>query len=194
MPRSSSRFSRLRLFVAIRFPDTVTDALDDLVADSIGIKGASWTPSEQYHLTLRFIGDPRPLVLDDVVHALRDVRASSFHINLKGTGHFPLRGDPESLWVGVEDTPALTSLRNRVESALTRAGLAPEGRRFHPHVTLANVKAADPRAVGEFQVINGLFRLNDVPVTEFLLCSSVLRDGGPVHTVEAEYALEAAAS
>lgn len=185
-----SRLTRLRLFAALRFPEAVTDTLDDLASESVGIKGALWTPSEQYHLTLRFIGDPGALTLDDVDRALREVRASAFTLNLKGTGHFPLRGDPESLWVGVEDNPDLSSLRNRVESALTRAGLAPEGRRFHPHVTLANVKASDPRAVGEFQVINGLFRMNDIPVTEFLLCSSVLRDGGPVHTVEAVYPLE----
>jgi 2'-5' RNA ligase len=189
---SRSSRTRPRLFVALRFPEPVTDLLDDLVSESLGLKGASWTPSEQYHLTLRFIGDPGPLSLDDIDHALRDVQAPAFQLNLKGTGHFPLRGDPESLWVGVEENPGLTSLRNRVESALTRAGLAPEGRRFHPHVTLANVRAADPRGVGEFHVINGLFRVNDIPVTHFLLCSSILRDGGPVHTVEAEYALDMA--
>jgi RNA 2',3'-cyclic 3'-phosphodiesterase len=185
-----SRFSAPRLFVAIRFADEVNDALDELVFESRGIKGASWTPSEQYHLTLRFIGDPGFLNLGDIDRALCDVRGAAFSLNLKGTGHFPLRGDPETLWVGVDDNPVLSSLRNRVESALTRAGLQAEGRKFHPHVTLANVKAADARDVGRFQVINGLFRLNDIPVTEFLLCSSVLREGGAVHTVEERYPLE----
>jgi 2'-5' RNA ligase len=182
-----ARFSTPRLFVAIRFPDEIIEALDDI---AFGIKGASWMSSEDYHLTLRFIGDPGPLNLDDVDRALQEVRAPAFDLNLKGTGHFPLRGDPETLWAGVEDNPALTSLRNRVEAALTRAGIPPEGRKFHPHVTLANVKAADPRDVGRFQVMNGLFRVNDVAATEFLLCSSVLREGGAEHTVEARYPLE----
>jgi 2'-5' RNA ligase len=181
------RFSTPRLFVALRFSDEINEALDDL---AFGIKGASWTLSEQYHLTLRFIGDPGPLTLFDIDRALREVRSSGFSLNLKGTGHFPLRGDPETLWVGVDDNPVLVSLRNRVESALTRAGLSPEGRKFHPHVTLANVKASDPRDVGRFQVMNGLFRVNDVAVTEFLLCSSVLREGGAEHTVEEVYPLE----
>jgi len=183
-----SRFSAPRLFVALRFSDEVNETLDDLAFT--GVRGASWTPPEQYHLTLRFIGDPGALNLYDIDRALREVRASSFTLNLKGTGHFPLRGDPETLWVGVDDNPVLNSLRNRVESALTRAGLPPEGRRFHPHVTLANVKASDPREVGRFQVMNGLFRLNEVPVSEFLLCSSRLREGGAVHTVEESYPLE----
>jgi 2'-5' RNA ligase len=181
------RFSTPRLFVAIRFSEDVNEALDDL---AFGIKGASWMHSDQYHLTLRFIGDPGALTLDDVDRALREVRAESFRLNLKGTGHFPLRGDPETLWVGVDDNRVLESLRNRVESALTRAGVPAEGRKFHPHVTLANVKSADPRDVGRFQVMNGLFRRNDVAVTEFLLCSSVLRPDGPEHTVEEVYPLE----
>ncbi len=184
-----SRFSAPRLLVAIRFAEEITEALDDLVFESRGIKGASWSPSEQYHLTLRFIGDPGALNLYDIDRALREVRAPAFNINLKGTGHFPLRGDPEILWAGVKDNSALTSLRNRVEAALTRAGLAPEGRKFHPHVTLANVKAADPHDVGRFQVLSGLFRLNDIEVTEFLLCSSLLKPDGPEHTIEETYAL-----
>jgi RNA 2',3'-cyclic 3'-phosphodiesterase len=176
-----------RLFVALRFPDEVTDALADIAH---GVPDASWGPSEQYHLTLRFIGDPSPLSIRDVARALRDVRAPAFRINLRGTGHFPLRGDPEILWAGVEDNPALTSLRNRVEAALRRAGIPSEGRNFHPHVTLANVKACDPRDVGEFQVANGLFRLDGIEVTEFHLCSSVLRPEGAEHTVEESYSLE----
>lgn len=176
-----------RLFVAIRFSEDVEDALAEIAGD---VPGASWAPSVQYHLTLRFIGDPGALNLDDIDRALRTVRAPAFTLNLAGTGHFPLRGKPETVWVGVEENPALASLRNRVESALTRAGLPHEGRKFHPHVTLANVKGCAETDVAGFQVRNGLFRLDDVPVTEFLLCSSVLREGGAEHTVEAVYGLE----
>lgn len=176
-----------RLFVAIRFPEPVSEALEDI---AFGVTGASWSPSEQHHLTLRFIGDPSPLSIRDVARALREVRAPSFDLDLRGTGHFPLRGDPETLWVGVAEDEALTSLQRRVEAALRRAGLAPEGRNFHPHVTLANVKGCDPREVGEFQVRSGLFRLDGIEVTEFHLCSSVLRPEGAEHAVEESYLLE----
>src|SRR5690606_28057809 len=89
-----------RLFVALRFPDTVNEALEDIAGD---LPGAAWIPAERYHLTLRFIGDPAPMSIDDLDHALRGIRAPAFHLGLKGTGHFPLRGDPASLWVGVEE-------------------------------------------------------------------------------------------
>ena len=187
-----------RLFVAIRFSDAVCDGLDEITAGGGGadIPGAAWSPSDQYHLTLRFIGDPAPLTLYEIDRALREVRADSFHLDLKGTGHFPLRGDPETLWVGAaasgeeESNAPLLRLRHRVESALTRAGLAPEGRKFHPHVSIARVKHAQPQHVAAFEIHTGLFSLANIPVQEFHLCSSTLRPGGAVHTIEETYVLE----
>lgn len=177
-----------RLFVALRFPDEVTDRLDDLAAE--GLPGADWVDSGQYHLTLRFIGDPAPRSLDDVRRALGEVRAESFSLDLKGTGHFPLRGDPETLWAGAVPGEPLLRLRRRIESALTRAGIPPEGRKFHPHVSLARVRRAQPQHVAAFEIRHGLFRVEGIPVQEFHLCSSELRPEGAVHTVEETYGLE----
>ena len=180
-----------RLFVALRFPESVVEALEDIAFD---VADAAWTPSEQYHLTLRFIGDPSPLSIRDVARALREVRAEAFDLDLRGTGHFPLRGDPATLWVGAAENEALNSLQRRVEAALRRAGIPSEGRNFHPHVTLANVKGCDPREVGEFQVRHGLFRLDGIDVTEFHLCSSILRPEGAAHELEESFPLDVAAA
>ena len=187
-----------RLFAALRFSETINDALEEIAH---GVPGAAWAPAEQFHLTLRFIGDPSPLSLDDVERALREVRAESFRIDLKGSGHFPLRGDPDTLWIGAgpasgfeSDSRAgddpLSRLKRRVDAALSRAGLAPEGRKFHPHVSLARVRHADQRDVAGFEILNALFALRDIPVQEFVLCSSVLGPAGAVHRVEAVYPLE----
>jgi 2'-5' RNA ligase len=126
----------------------------------------------------------------EVARALREVRAGSFYLDLKGTGHFPLRGDPETLWAGAVPSDPLLSLRRRIESALTRAGLPAEGRKFHPHVSLARVRHAEARHVAEFEVLNGLFNLPGIPIQEFHLCSSELRPGGAIHTLEETYPLE----
>lgn len=181
-----------RLFVAVRFPEAVNDRLEEIAH---GIPGAAWSPSEQFHLTLRFLGDPSPRSVSDVERALRDVRAPSFHLDLSGTGHFPLRGDPETLWIGAGGTggganEALQRLRRRVEAALGRAGIAPEGRKFHPHVSLARVRHCEPRDVARFEIVHALFAERAIPVQEFVLCSSELRPEGAVHTVVATYPLE----
>jgi 2'-5' RNA ligase len=179
-----------RLFVALRFPDSVAERLDEIGSAGLGLPGAAWASSEQYHLTLRFIGDPSPLDLRDMDRALREVRADSFYLDLKGTGHFPLRGDPETLWVGSVPSEPLQRLRNRIESALTRAGLAPEGRKFHPHVSLARLRHVEERHLAAFEILHGLFSLTGIPVQEFVLCSSRLRPGGAEHTIEGVYPLE----
>lgn len=176
-----------RLFVAIRLPEDVAERIGEMAS---GLSGAVWSPPELYHLTLRFIGDPAPRNLEEVDRALRTVRADVFHLDLKGTGHFPLRGPPEVLWAGAQANDPLSRLRNRVEKALTQAGLPRDGRKFHPHVTLARVKDAGERDIAAFQARTALFRLNDVPVHEFHLFSSVLKPRGAEHVVEATYPLE----
>lgn len=176
-----------RLFVALGFPEAIRDALEEIAH---GVPGAAWVPSEQFHLTLRFVGDPSPLSVAEVARALGEVRAESFRLDLRGAGHFPLRGDPDALWIGVAANEALLRLQRRVEAALARAGLAPEGRKFHPHVSLARVRRAEPRDVARFEILNALFALREIPVQEFRLYSSVLGAEGPVYGVEAEYPLE----
>jgi 2'-5' RNA ligase len=182
-------YSSTRLFIAIRFSDAVAEELEAL-EDGFGIPRAAWTPSEQFHLTLRFLGDPFPATLLEIDRALREVRADSFTLDLKGIGHFPLRGDPETLWTGAVPCEPLLRLRHRVESALARAGIAPEGRKFHPHVSLARVKHAAPEHVAAFEIRQGLFSRGDIPVQAFHLFSSELKPGGAVHTLEATYPLE----
>jgi 2'-5' RNA ligase len=120
---------------------------------------------------------------------LRTFCAESFRLHLKGIGHFPLRGVPDTLWVGVESSEPLLRLNRRVESALNRAGVKPEGRKFHPHVTLARLKNGASRHIGDFEVQHALFKIRKIPVEGFHLYSSHLTPEGPVHTVEASYPL-----
>ncbi len=174
-----------RLFVAIDFPNSVSDRLQDI---AYGLQGAAWV--HQYHLTLRFLGETNTHAFEDIQHALNEVHAESFHVDLKGVGHFPPRGNPEVLWVGVAPNPSLLRLNRRMESALAKAGVPPEGRKFHPHITLARLKNGAARYVGDYEVQNALFKIHEVPVDGFHLYSSRLTSEGAVHTVEESYALE----
>ena len=176
----------MRLFIAIDFPESVTSRLEDI---AFGLPGAVWVPAHQYHLTLRFLGETDVETFNHIEHALSEVRADSFHLDLKSVGHFPLRGDPEVLWVGVAPNEFLLRLNRKVESALGRAGLVPEGRKFHPHVTLAKLKNGAVRHAGDFEVQHSLFRIPEVAVEAFHLYSSRLASEGATHTVEATYPL-----
>ena len=177
-----------RLFVSIELPEAVKQTLLRLACD---VPGARWVDPEQIHLTLRFIGEVDGAVFRDVTTSLDEVTARAFSLVVRGVGHFPPRGEPRVLWAGIENSDALVELRNRVESAIVRAGVAPEGRKFSPHITLARLKGTPERAVASFLAQNGLLRCEPAPVRDFHLYSSSLSAKRAVHRCEASYPLVA---
>jgi RNA 2',3'-cyclic 3'-phosphodiesterase len=175
-----------RLFVSLELPELVKQSVALLCSD---VPGARWVEPEQIHLTLRFIGDVDGLGFQDVEDALASVRSEPFDLTLKGVGHFPPRGEPHVLWVGVEKSEPLVILHDRVESALVRVGLERERRKFAPHVSIARLRATPSRAVASFLARNALFRTEPIPVDEFHLVSSQLTPKHAVHRNEATYPL-----
>src|SRR5258707_2427968 len=129
----------LRLFVGIAFPPELKLRLSLL---STGVAGARWVDPGNLHLTLRFIGEIAEDVAADVDAALARLKARRFTLQLAGTGIFG-GNRPRALWAGVERHPDLVLLRDKVEQTLIRVGLAPEQRRFAPHVTLARLRDPD---------------------------------------------------
>jgi RNA 2',3'-cyclic 3'-phosphodiesterase len=178
----------VRLFVALDLPDALRQRLNWLAG---GLPGARWVPPENYHLTLRFIGEVPPYRAEEVDGALAALRGRAFPLTLAGTGAFGKGGRANALWAGVERSDALDHLQNKIETALQRIGLEPERRRWAPHVTLARLDGvAEPKLAAWMQT-NNLFRAEPVPVEHFTLFSSQLSKEHPVYTAEAEYALAA---
>lgn len=175
-----------RLFVALELPENIRE---DLARIATGLPGADWVYSEDYHLTLRFIGEVDHACFETVREGLAGVQADSFHLDLRGVGLFPLRGDPETLWAGVPKNEGLQSLRNRVESLLTRRGVPPDTRKFHPHVTLAKVKNASEGWIGQYVADHSLFSIPAIPIQAFSLFSSRLTPAGAIHDLEETYPL-----
>ena len=116
----------MRLFAALALPWSVREQLAALSGS--GVPGARWVPPENYHLTLRFIGDIPTHVARDVDEALLGLRARGFALTLSGMGTFAKSGVSSALWVGIERNLALDHLRAKIETALQRTGLEPERR------------------------------------------------------------------
>ena len=138
-------------------------------------------------MTLRFIGETDEVVAADIDDALVRLRARRFKLQLAGTGVFGDR--PRSLWVGVERSPELVALRDKVEQALIRAGLPPEQRKFAPHVTLARLHNPPLDKLGGFLAANAQFRADPLPVEGFSLIASFQTKAGSVYEDQAEYPL-----
>lgn len=139
-----------RLFVALRPPPPVRTLL--MAAGGHGIPDARWQDDEQLHITLRFIGAVDSRQADDVAAALSTVSAPVPEVRVDGVGTFERRGRVDTLWARVTPAEPLAALHRKVTQALARAGVAPEARRYLPHVTLARLArgAADPLAVARW--------------------------------------------
>ncbi|WP_203073012.1 RNA 2',3'-cyclic phosphodiesterase [Falsiroseomonas ponticola] len=175
-----------RLFVALALPSLVKAQLSAL---SGGIPGARWVPPENYHLTLRFIGEVQGWQAEEVDTALAAIRCPRFNLALAGVGTFEKAGRIQSLHVTAERSEALTRLQAKVETALQRIGLEPERKRFAPHVTLARTDRAETHKLIGFVQAHSLFRTPPVTVECFTLFSSFLGKEAAHYVPEVEYEL-----
>lgn len=166
----------IRLFVALPLPEEVRDRLSRIAG---GLPGARWIAPENYHVTLRFIGEVDDGTAADVDAALDRLAAQPFALTLDGMGTFGRGHMAKTLWVAVQRAEPLQHLRDKVESALVRAGLPPDERKYTAHVSLARLGSTPESRLAEFLAVNGAFRAGPISVDRFVLYESILgRDGG----------------
>ena len=174
-----------RLFVAVRPPEPVRDLLIDAMDDSPDFR---WQEDARLHLTLRFAGEVDRPVADDLAGALGRIRAERFAVRIAGVGRFEQRSSG-ALWAGVEPKAALAALAGKVERACIAAGLEPERRGFHPHVTLARWKGRRTREVQGFLERHRGLASAPFEVGAFSLFESHLSRHGAHYEEVAEYPL-----
>jgi 2'-5' RNA ligase len=132
-----------RVFVAVRIPDPVLDAVASRVSE-IEINGRRAT-RDQWHLTLAFLGnDADP---DAVAIALAGMRGPRGRARLGGAGAFPDQRRAQVLWLGLtEGADLVRRLAAEVAERVAPLGHAADPRPFRPHLTLARYRrAADVR-------------------------------------------------
>jgi 2'-5' RNA ligase len=179
----------MRLFTAIEIPSALRA---DLARLQNGVPGARWVTPENFHVTLRFIGEVDNAIASDIDAQLARIGAIGFELAIKGVGYFADGAKLRALYAAVENNPALEHLQHKVESAISRAGVRPEGRRYTPHVTLARFSGRQDAGhhLAQFMASHSLWRPEPFDVEHFTLFSSVTRPEGALYRVEAEYPLQ----
>ena len=172
-----------RLFVALRPPEDVRDLLID------AMEGAdlNWQHDDQLHLTLRFIGEVERPVANDVAAALAGIAFPPFALAISGVGRFD-HGRRGALWAGISPKDVVKALAAKVERACQSAGLAPERRAYHPHITLARWSGGTPRLDRRTEQ-HGSLRSEPWPVRDFILYESHLGQSGAHYQSVARYPL-----
>lgn len=176
-----------RLFTALEVPPQIAFSLSLLRG---GLPGARWVDPENYHVTLRFIGDIDNRTADEVVRALARVNRPGFDLSLEGLD--ALGGKkPHSVVACVKSSPALRELQAEHERIIQRIGLEPERRKFRPHVTLARIRTSSEADAAAYLALRGDFRTAPFPVGRFVLLSSRASKGGGPYIMEEAYTLAA---
>jgi 2'-5' RNA ligase len=176
-----------RLFTALEIPAEVGSSLSMLRG---GLPGARWVDPENYHVTLRFIGDIDDALAREIAYELARVKRRGFELRLDGLSSFGGR-KPRAVIASVPPIAPLIELQAEHERLLQRVGLDPEGRKFTPHVTLARLRESSNRQVADYLAVRGPFRSDPFPVSRFVLFSARASVGGGPYIVEADYPLAA---
>jgi 2'-5' RNA ligase len=174
-----------RIFTGLEIPAVVGQELSMLRG---GLPGARWIDPENYHLTLRYIGDVDDVTAREVAYLLGQVRRSEFELRFDGLSSFGGRR-PRAVIATLAPTPALMELQAEHERLMQRVGLEPEGRKYTPHVTLARLRESSSRQVADYLATRPLLRPLPFRVSRFVLFSSRASVGGGPYVVEADYPL-----
>lgn len=190
----------MRLFVAINLPEDVRTVIRELVKDlRVEDDSVRWTPTDNVHLTLKFLGEVAPSLADQVIGVIEETVPGhpAFGLKLSELGAFPNLRRPRVIWVGVEAGVAPTVLEaicRDLETRLVPLGFEKEGRRFRPHMTIGRVKGG--RGRGRFRPVSMEDRFEGIEIRGMTfrvksveLMESVLKPSGAEYHVKASVKL-----
>lgn len=174
-----------RLFTGIEIPAAIGQQLSYLRG---GLPGARWVDRDNYHLTLRFIGDVDMDIAEEIAAGLAHIRRPAFTLTLHDISTLGTR-KPHAVVTKTAPSPPLFELQNEHERVMQRLGLPAETRKFTPHVTLARLRGVVSRDIATYLSVRGGFSAGPFPVERFVLYSARNSGGGGPYVVEEVYPL-----
>ena len=187
---------QIRAFIAFNIPKNVLSHIRS-IQETLSTGGISmrWTPVENVHLTLKFLGDIQRTDVEKIFEVMGDtVRAASpIHLSTKGMGVFPGIRRPRVLWIGLRgDTAPLIDLQHRLDAGLEHLGFIREPRPFKAHLTIGRARGPlNPKKLASLMASAGSFESPAFTADELILFQSELFPKGPVYTELKKAALKA---
>ena len=133
-----------RVFTAVDLPDPIKKSVRALQQEMSNRFPPiiRWTPSQQMHITLKFVGAIKEDHLTPIKNKLHEEcgQHPAFPLILKDTGIFPSLKNPRIFWIGLGLSPELLSLVKRNERVFNAFGYPPEKRPFRGHITIGRFK------------------------------------------------------
>lgn len=147
---------------------------------------------ENVHLTLKFLGEIMPSLVEQVSNAVKETGFQPFSARLEGVGVFPNLRRPRVVWAGISDGVfQLAEVWKDVDTKLSNLGFERERRGFSPHITIGRVRSGRnrDRLIEELSTLSD-YVFGDLHVDRVALKKSVLTPSGPIYTTLVESAVD----
>jgi len=167
----------MRVFIAIDLPDDIKNKIYEEIKNIKGVRG-KFVERENLHITLKFLGELQPNIVEKIKKELDNIRFNKFEIEIYGFGNFNNR----VLWFGVKKGyDKVVELKNEIDNMLKKFNFIPDTD-FHPHITILRIK----EIISREDYYHTLEKLKNVEIGRFLVGSfslkqSILRREGPLY-------------
>lgn len=172
----------MRCFLGLPLPQAWKQALARLAPElQRGLSSRlTWTRPENWHLTLKFLGEVEQERVDALCAALPGLRFAAMDLAAGPAGFFPNAKRPRVFWLGLsQGAQECATLAARVEELCAGLGFAAEDRPFAPHLTLARVREAGPDDWNKLAASASAHPWPPARLDRLVLWQSVLSPQGP---------------
>jgi 2'-5' RNA ligase len=184
----------LRSFLAIELPATILKRIEEVQRDLKSSRAdVRWVSPQNIHLTLKFFGNIEESIIESIIQLIEGPAqdATPFSLKIEGMGAFPSLKSPRVIWMGFQEgKERIVAIQKQLEREFEKIGFQPEGRPFHPHLTLGRMRSNR----GKDELVREMERYREeafgnFQVEKVILFKSELRPTGPIYTVLREVRL-----
>ncbi len=174
-----------RTFIAVDIhPEKNLQSNIQEIKDVLHHEKIKWVPDNQWHLTLKFLGDTPEEIIQPIIVDISDkiMQLPGMNLHLFSLGLFKSLNNPRILWIGFKPCETLIKAVKCINEATQKFGFESDNKEFSPHLTIARIK--------EIKQIKNLGNLIEkykntsfgmVTITEIIFYESILKSEGPVY-------------
>ena len=144
---------------------------------------------QNIHVTMRFLGDISPGMVEKVYEAMKKVQFTPFTIQIRGLGVFPSLNYPRVVWAGMTDgVEQLRSIFSQLEPQMRALGFQADAYGFSPHLTIARVRTgANKQRLAELVTKKADYDFGSIKADCLRLKKSQLSPKGPTYSTLKEF-------
>ena len=178
-----------RIFVAFDISEAVRIACDRHIRylrEMFPKVRVGWERSEKLHITLKFLGDTDPIILNELQSRVAKIGSQyvSFRLRLSAAGIFPTTTRPRILWIGVDDpSNTVIGIQSQIEDICADLRFKKENKPFRPHITIGRAREFQAAAELANEHLQTKIEPVEFDVSEIVIYESKLLPTGSAYSV-----------